>query len=125
MEVFWQMEIDDEQRHREGENGVGQGIEPGFRNKLLGLSHHSPWSSPTANVLPPSRWAAMRQRKEIARAHTSKRELDCNVQSISDFIEAVCRKRLQNVKRGLGQNQCPKNSAKNYMSGKIGTNWTE
>src|SRR5215211_6953364 len=40
MKVLRQIEIDDEQRHREGENAVGQGIEPAFRNKLLGFSHH-------------------------------------------------------------------------------------
>ena len=40
MEVFRQIQIDDEQRHCEGENAVGQGIEAAFRNKLLGLSHH-------------------------------------------------------------------------------------
>jgi hypothetical protein len=39
MEVFRQIEIDDEQRHREGENAVGQRVESAFRNKLLGLSH--------------------------------------------------------------------------------------
>jgi hypothetical protein len=39
MKVFRQIEIDDKQRHREGENAVGQGIEPAFRNKLLGFSH--------------------------------------------------------------------------------------
>ena len=40
MKVLRQIEIDDKQRHREGENAVGQGIEPGFRNKLLGFNHH-------------------------------------------------------------------------------------
>src|SRR5207248_4822139 len=40
MKVLRQIEIDDKQRHREGENAVGQGIEPAFRNKLLGFNHH-------------------------------------------------------------------------------------
>jgi hypothetical protein len=30
MEIFRQLEIDDEQRHRESENAVGQGIETAF-----------------------------------------------------------------------------------------------
>src|SRR6476469_8946710 len=39
MKVFGQIEIDDKQRHGEGENAVGQGIEPAFGNKLIGFSH--------------------------------------------------------------------------------------
>jgi hypothetical protein len=42
MEVFRQLEFDHEERHREGEDAVGQGIEPALRNKLLGLSLDPP-----------------------------------------------------------------------------------
>ena len=45
MEVFRQIEFDDEERHREGEDAVGQGIEPALRNKLFGLGHRLPRSS--------------------------------------------------------------------------------
>jgi hypothetical protein len=37
MKVFGQIDFDDEQRHREGEDAVSQGIEPALRNKLVGL----------------------------------------------------------------------------------------
>src|SRR4051794_21626452 len=41
MKVLRQIEIDDKQRHREGENAIGQGVEPAFGNKLLGFSHYA------------------------------------------------------------------------------------
>ena len=37
-----QIEFDDEERHREGEDAVGQGIEPALRNKL-------PWARPSSS----------------------------------------------------------------------------
>jgi len=58
----------------------------------------------------------------ILRRHESGVELklDCNLQSISASIEAVCRKTLQDGNRDSGgQNPRPKNSVKNYMSAKI------
>src|SRR6266481_4563095 len=42
-------------------------------------------------------------------------ELDCNLQSISASIEAVCRKTLQDVNRDPGQNPRSKISVKNYI----------
>src|SRR5262249_29358576 len=47
-------------------------------------------------------------------------ELGCNLQSISAYIEAVCRKTLQHEKPGLEQSSDLKNSVKNYMSPKTG-----
>jgi len=48
-------------------------------------------------------------------------ELDGNLSSISVSIEAVCRKKLQDVNRDSGgQNPRPKISVKNYMSSKSG-----
>jgi hypothetical protein len=39
-------------------------------------------------------------------------ELDCNLQSISASIEAICRKTLQDVNRDSGQNPCSNNFRK-------------
>ena len=46
-------------------------------------------------------------------------ELDCNLQSNSASIEAVCRKTRQDVNRDSGRNSRPKISVKNYMSSRI------
>jgi hypothetical protein len=42
--------------------------------------------------------------------------LDGTLQSISDSIEAVCRKTLKEVNREFKAKSCPKISVKNYMS---------
>ncbi len=52
----------------------------------------------------------------IGSVESAELELDCNLQSISASIEAVCRKTLQDVNRDSGQNPRPKISEKNCMS---------
>jgi hypothetical protein len=52
----------------------------------------------------------------IGPVESAELELDCNLQSISASIEAVCRKTLQDVNRDSEQNLRPKISVKNYMS---------